>query len=216
MSRTERHDEAEDQALVEAIRRGEQEAWTTLLTRYQDRLFGVCLRMVGDRDLAADLTQEAMVKIIQGLDTYDGRSRLSTWLIRVTMNVCLSRMRSERLRRHASLDTAPDGPGSFPGAPSSVEPTGHSGVERREQRQQLADALLSVNADHRSILILRDVRGLDYEQIGEALGIAVGTVKSRLFRARLALRRVLEREQDSSDSSESHHPASGQQRHEDR
>lgn len=180
---------------MEAIRRGERDAWTTLLTRYQDRLFGVCYRMVGDRELAADLTQDAMVKIIQGLETYDGRSRLSTWLIRVTMNVCLSRMRSERLRRHASLDTGPEGADRAESRIGATEPRESWRIEHQEQKQRLAEALLHLNPDHRAILILRDIRGLDYEQIAEALGIAVGTVKSRLFRARLALRQILEREE---------------------
>src|SRR4029077_1267195 len=95
-----------DRALVERIRGagiGDRAAWGELLARYQDRLYAVCLRMVGDRDAAADLTQDAFVKVIQGLDSWDGRSKLSTWMIRVTMNVCLSHLRSEKLGRDASL-----------------------------------------------------------------------------------------------------------------
>jgi RNA polymerase sigma-70 factor, ECF subfamily len=190
-------------ALVAAIQRGEQRAWAELLTRYQDRLFGVCLRMIGDRERAADCTQDAMVKIIEGLGTYDGRAKLSTWMIRVTMNVCLSRLRSEKLRRHASLEGLADGQARRQreddrggldriGELQNREPGGESGVQRDELRRLLAEALLRVSSEQRAILVLRDARGLDYEQIAEVLGVPVGTVKSRLFRARMALRDVLE------------------------
>jgi RNA polymerase sigma-70 factor (ECF subfamily) len=192
--------EAEEQALVAAINRGETQAWARLLSEYQDRLYGVCLRMVGDREMATDLTQDAMVRIIQGLASYDGRSRLSTWMIRVTMNVCLSRLRSEKHRRHASLDAvlSDDSRTEWSSAHAQTrEPPASSGVERDESRLQIIAAMSRISPEHRAILVLRDVQGLDYEQIAQALEVAVGTVKSRLFRARLALRRALEG-QDSS------------------
>jgi RNA polymerase sigma-70 factor (ECF subfamily) len=194
-----READAQELALVKAIQRGQTQAWSTLLTRYQDRLFGVCYRMVGNRDSAADLTQDAMVKIIEGLSTYDGRSKLSTWMIRVTMNVCLSKMRSEKLRRHASLD-APERGAGREGRPAADrledsrerEPEPGSGVEREELRQMMAGALLRIAPEQRAILVLRDSRDLDYDQIAEVLSIPVGTVKSRLFRARAALREAIE------------------------
>lgn len=187
--------------LVRAVQRGDSGALGTLLARYQDRLFAVCIRMVGDREMAADLTQDAMVKVIEGLSTYDGRAKLSTWVIRVTMNVCLSKLRSEKLRRHASLDALtsarpiqnankPRQGGSFD--VRSREPGALEGVELDEVRRHVAAALLRVAPEQRAILILRDSRDLDYEQIAEALAVPVGTVKSRLFRARAALREALE------------------------
>jgi RNA polymerase sigma-70 factor, ECF subfamily len=182
-------------ALVKAIQRGHTQAWSALLTRYQDRLFGVCYRMVGDREMAADLTQDSMVKIIEGLSTYDGRSKLSTWMIRVTMNVCLSKMRSEKLRRHASLETplseGREGGKAFLDS-QEREPEPGTGVQRDELRRQVAAALLRIAPEQRAILVLRDSRDLDYDQIAEVLNIPVGTVKSRLFRARAALRDAIE------------------------
>ena len=195
--------EEEDLRLVRAIQKGDSGAWGPLLSRYQDRLYGVCMRMVNSRELAADLTQDAMVKIIEGLSSYDGRAKLSTWMIRVTMNTCLSRLRSEKLRRHASLDAIAEGPKGGPrGSPGSGhdrvaesrsrEPDPGSGVERDELRRRVAAALLRVLPEQRAILVLRDSRGLDYEQIAEVLAVPVGTVKSRLFRARTALREAIE------------------------
>jgi len=194
-------DEARELELVEQIRAGDQGAWTELLERYQNRLYTICLRMVSDRHLAADLTQDAMVKIILGLETYDGRSKLSTWMIRVTMNVCLSRLRSEKLRRHASMDAMREASerGSEPNLRLTTpfeqarEPTSSERIELDERRRILAEAMGRVAPEQRAILILRDARGLDYEQIAEVLDIAVGTVKSRLFRARTALRRAAEK-----------------------
>jgi RNA polymerase sigma-70 factor (ECF subfamily) len=191
-------DDSQDLRLVEAIRRGESAAWSTLITRYQDRLFAVCLRMVHNRDLAQDLTQDAFVKIIQGLDSFDARAKLSTWMIRVTMNVCLSRLRSEKLRRHASLEamTSPDSSRSKSGQAAHFEqerePGADEGVEAHEDRTRVLAAIRQLEPDQRAVLILCDCHGQSYEQIAEVMGVAVGTIKSRLFRARTALREAVE------------------------
>lgn len=191
-----------DQALVRAIRGGEPGAWEALLSRYQGRLFAVCVRMVGDRDRAADLTQDAMVKVIQGLGTYDGRSKLSTWMIRVTMNVCLSHLRSEKHRRHASLDAMRSENERASGSSSSVdralegrEPSAAAGVEHEDRRRQVVRALMRLEPEQRALLVLRDVQGLDYEQIAEVFRVPLGTIKSRLFRSRAALREQIESEE---------------------
>jgi RNA polymerase sigma-70 factor (ECF subfamily) len=192
-------DEAIDLKLVEAIRRGEAQAWPALIARHQDRLFSVCMRMVHNRDLAADLTQDAFVKIIQGMDSFDGRAKLSTWMIRITMNVCLSKLRSEKLRRHASIEAMQEtqsdtgsGRAGGRGFEQGREPALASGVEAHEDQERVLLALRQLDPDQRAVLILCDCRGHSYEQIAEVLGVAVGTVKSRLFRARTALRDLVE------------------------
>jgi RNA polymerase sigma-70 factor (ECF subfamily) len=200
----------EDLRLVSAFRSGEPGALAALLARYQDRLFNLCLRMVADREAAADLAQDAMVKVIQGLHSFDGRSALSTWVVRIAMNVCLSYLRAQRLRRHVSLDASPSRTsvpipgtdaardrGSLPGGPAGHVGEGRElppaeSVELKEQRARVAAALGALPPEQRSIIVLRDIQGLDYEQIAAVLDLAVGTVKSRLFRARLALREVVE------------------------
>jgi RNA polymerase sigma-70 factor (ECF subfamily) len=200
-------DDRQDRALVKRIRAegtSSRAAWGELVQRYQDRLYAVCLRMVSDPETAADLTQDAFVKVIQGLDTWDGRARLSTWIIRVTMNVCLSHLRAAKVRRHSSLDqpiqspfvggASDEGPITTVGSRVEArEPGTGSSVQGREQQRRLLAALADLDPEQRAIIVLRDVQGLDYEQIAAALGIAVGTVKSRLFRARLALRQLIEK-----------------------
>ena len=195
-----------DRALVARIKSegiGSRAAWGDLLARYQDRLFAVCLRMVNHRETAADLTQDAFVKVLQGLDTWDGRSKLSTWIIRVTMNVCLSHLRAAKLRKTTSLDQgfSPSivrdmGAGQrkpiVPASHADREPGPEEGVQSQDQKRRVLAALASLQPDQRAIIVLRDVQGLDYDQIAAALEVAVGTVKSRLFRARMALRELLE------------------------
>lgn len=224
--------DAIDAQLVVAAHAGDQGAVVGLLERYQDRLFGVFLRMLGTdrfaRQTATDLCQDAMVRLVQGLGGFDRRSKFSTWAIRVAMNVCLTHLRSQRLRQTVSLDTpanprsgGADSPvlgaeraflGSKAGSvrnsaetPADGELSGGSRVEHEERRAMVASALDALDSRDRAIVILRDVQGLEYEQIAEILGVPLGTVKSRLFRARVALReRVQELEgKDSETGAES-------------
>ena len=193
--------EDRDAALLLAHRCGDPEALGELLTRHQDRLFAICRRMVDDPDLAADMVQNAMVRIIHALDRFDGRSLLSTWMIRITMNVCLTELRRRKIRRTASLDTmsgwagspsasgASDHAADRPWNPiAAQEPGAPQRVESREDESRLAIAMGRVSPDQRAILLMRDVHNLDYQHIAEALEVPLGTVKSRLFRARVALR----------------------------
>ncbi|QOJ00285.1 MAG: RNA polymerase sigma factor [Phycisphaeraceae bacterium] len=198
----------DDASLVRAAASGDSASAATLLTRHERRMFGLCYRIVNNRELAADLCQDAMVKILQGLGSYDGRAQFTTWMTRIVINVCLSKLRSEKLRRAASLDHGPgggwsggkgwrgddDGEGRGGGGLAQErEPEAGLIVEQREVRQVVLAALAAIDPEQRVILLLRDQRGLDYDQIAEVMGIAVGTVKSRLFRARAALREAAER-----------------------
>lgn len=198
---------ARDLHLVAQARAGDRAAMSTLLARYQDRLFGVCVSMVGNRDDAAELAQDTLVKLIRNLHQFDGKSLFSTWAIRVAMNVCLSHRRAARHRQTVSLDGAQSAfsdtrtksassaetlrgevPRGRGGAEGDGEHSGTSGVEPLAEHAPVSRALASLDTEQRSILILRDVRGLDYDQIAFVLDVPVGTVKSRLFRARAALR----------------------------
>jgi RNA polymerase sigma-70 factor (ECF subfamily) len=186
-------EDAEERALVGRIQRGDARAWADLLERYQHRVYAICLRLTGSSSLAEDLAQDALVRVIEGLANYDGRAGVSTWVYRVTVNSCLTRLRSERYRRHAPLDASgPDrrapGPVASPGGEHAPERR----VQREDRERRLLLALDRIEPDQRAILVLRDVQGLDYDTIGSVLGVPVGTVKSRLFRARAALRRAME------------------------
>jgi RNA polymerase sigma-70 factor (ECF subfamily) len=189
--------EAEEEAWIKAIRQGDQEALGKLLEAYRPRLFNVCLRMVGNREDAAELTQDVMVKVVQHLDSFTGAAALSTWMIRIAMNLSISHLRKRKLRQAHSLESAP--PGSGDPTPQTLrqrlqdgrEPGPAQSVEQNELIERLYECLDRVEEDLRAVLVLRDIDQMDYQQMAEVLGIPVGTVKSRLFRARIALRKEM-------------------------
>lgn len=195
--------------LVEAHRRGgpgAHEAINELVHAYQRRVYSICQRMVRSREDAADLTQDVLLKMVESLDSYSGQSKLSTWVIRIAMNACLSHLRKQRVRgqtgsigdmvggKAGSGQDAESRPGDATGGqhPRSREPLPGAGVEQGQVRSMVLDALDSLDADSKAILVLRDVQDLDYEQLAAVLEVPVGTVKSRLFRARAALRGAIE------------------------
>ncbi len=163
-----------------------------LIAGYQNRVYAICLRMVGHRETAADLTQDTLLKVILGLEGFTGEAKLSTWVIRIAMNVCLTHLRAAKVRRHESLEQYTTGTGEGPSS-AAREHRPVERVEHGEHRSEVAAALDRLDPEQRGLLILRDVHDLDYERLGEVLGVPVGTVKSRLFRARLALRAELDR-----------------------
>ena len=189
---------AEEGALIARLREGRAapDDWAILVRAHQDRIYATCLRMVGRPDLAADLTQDTFVKAIQGVQAFDGQSAFSTWLTRIAMNLCLTHFRAAKVRDRAVAQASRLGiarsSDSDRAATHFREHAGPSRVEQDETRGALSQALGSLDADQRAILVLRDVQGLDYDHIAAALEIAVVTVKSRLFRARLALRQALD------------------------
>lgn len=184
-----------DQTLLEQIRLGDRAALGQLLLKHEKRLFNTALRMLSNRDDAAEVTQEAMLKIIQHIDAYRNEAQITTWMTRIVMNQAISRLRRRKLRDHVSLDSArpsSDGEDQATALRRVLEDTRElgpdSGVEQSEMIHHLHTAIDRLDEDFRAVLILRDLREMDYAQIADVLEVKVGTVKSRLFRARLALR----------------------------
>jgi RNA polymerase sigma-70 factor (ECF subfamily) len=176
-----------DAEFIEAWRRGSNAALDALFQRVQPRIHGLCIRMLGRPEVAADVAQDAFLRIYEGLPGFDGRARFSTWSIRVTLNCIYTHLRREKLRRHARL---PEPETGF--EPRSREPEPEARIERTDLRRNVVVALGTLDLQARAILVLRDLQGLDYADIAEVLGTPIGTVKSRLFRARAALREALE------------------------
>jgi len=156
------------------------------------RVYGLCFRLLGKREEASDAAQAVMLRLVQVLGQYDARSRFSTWTYRVTTNVCISRMRSAKVRHTLSLSSAEGADGEARYSPVGREPDPQRGVERQDAARRLGLALASLEPDQRAILILRDGQDLSYEHIAGVLEVGLGTVKSRLFRARTALRAAME------------------------
>ncbi len=175
---------------------GDRTAFGQLVVLYQDRMYNAVLRLVGNRDEAAELTQEAFAKALANLDGFRGDAHPYTWLFRIAFNLTISRLRQARRRRVFSLDGAAGNNGGRPADQASVLTARLNGtaadpadaVEGRERAEQVVAALGRVDPDHRAVLVMRDVDGLDYQQMADLLELPLGTLKSRLFRARIALR----------------------------
>lgn len=182
----------EDADLVARCRQGETAAFGLLVERYQDRLFTVCYRMCGHREDAADLAQEAFLKAFSSLERFGARSQFYTWLYRIAVNLVIDRRRRKpRPTRSLGPGTSEDADRGGDAEPAARERSAEAVVAAAEDQASIERALQSIDDAHRAVVVLRDVDGLDYEQIGEILEIPVGTVKSRLSRARLALREKL-------------------------
>lgn len=191
--------QAAEHELLARIRRGDQAALGQLLQRHQKRLYNVCLRMVGNRDDAAELTQDTLLKVVEHIGGFRASSKLTTWMIRIAMNQSISHLRRRRLRHTASLD-GPAANGRAPDDQTTAlrdrladtrEPGPEQRVQMHELGAQIQSAMGLLDPEFRAVLVLRDVDQMDYQQIAEVLELPVGTVKSRLFRARLAMREQL-------------------------
>ncbi len=206
--------ELTDSQLVQQYHDGDTAALGTLLERHQSRVYHTILRMVSHPDDAAEVAQDTMVKVIENIEKFRGDAKFSTWITRIAMNQAVSRLRRRKIRRTTSLDAAPVGmerenPSSL-GANLSDdrELTPDERVEQSENLSLIHQALDRLDEPYRAVLVLRDLNEIDYDQIAETLDIALGTVKSRLFRARLALREELRRLENApaDDASRATHP----------
>ena len=177
----------DDTQWVQAALGGDKEAFGLLVERYQDRVFNTLVRVLGNRDDARDIVQDAFVQAFVKLDSFRGDAKFYTWLYRIAMNLALSHRR--RRRPAASLDAAKENVGEEPVA---QQPTAAQELIERERAEQLQLALLQLNDRHRQILVLRELEGFSYETISEILELPDGTVRSRLFRARLQLKEQLQ------------------------
>ena len=177
-----------EQKLISLAQKGDQSAFEQLLDRYQKTVYHQALRLVGNPEDAADVTQEVFIKVWKHLPSFRGESSFSTWLYRLTDNASLDLLRREKKRRG---DSSLDDEEGAPLLPADPAPTPHQAVEQKELRQAVAESLAQLSEEHRQILVLREVNGLSYEQIGDILNLSPGTVKSRMARARISLANFL-------------------------
>jgi RNA polymerase sigma-70 factor (ECF subfamily) len=176
----------DDARLIEKSLAGDTEAFGQLVCKYQDRLFNTVLHVAGSREEAEDVAQEAFVQAYLKLSSFHGHSAFYTWLYRIAFNVAVSRRR--RKKHELSLDSSREEAGHEPS--DDLEPPGED-LLRRERAQLVHAALASLSEEHRTILVLREMEGFEYEQISDILDLPTGTVRSRLHRARLQLREQL-------------------------
>src|SRR5262245_45189520 len=173
----------DDAPLIAATLAGDTAAFGQIVGAYQDRLYNSLLRVLGSAEDARDVVQDAFVQAFLKLDSFRGSSAFYTWLYRIAFNLAMSHMRRER--KTVSLDRVKAGSGDEPG---DGQPTPAGDLLRTERVTLVHAALAELSGEYRQILVLRELEGCRYEEIAEILELPVGTVRSRLFRARLQLR----------------------------
>ncbi len=181
-----------DWALVQQCAAGDEAACTRLVTDYQRMVYQLALNLLGDRQEALDLSQEVFLRVFRMLPQFRGQSSLKTWIYRIVVTQASNRQRWWRRRRRSqqvALDEHVAAHGELPDVRGTAMP------DRQLQQSETADrvwrALEALPFDQRAAIVLREIDGMSYEEIAGSLGVAVGTVKSRLARARLSLRAVL-------------------------
>ena len=181
-----------DQELAARARDGDQDAFEQLVRDNEKRIYTLALRMTGSREDALDLAQDAFFQAWKALPTFQGESSFATWLYRLATNLCLDHLRTQKRRTQSmgpalSLDDEENGPVQV--ADQQLQP--QEAVERSERRRALERGLASLPDHHRQVLIMRELSGLSYQEIAQVLDLDLGTVKSRIARARVSRRQLL-------------------------
>lgn len=176
-----------EQELVRAAAGGDTEAFERLVRTYENKIYHLALRMCGSADEAADIAQEAFLAAWRGLPSFRGEAGFATWLYRLTSNAAIDYLRRQKKQRgDMSLDDEELGLDAVDSAPGPQET-----AEGSELRSAVAAGLNQLSEGHRQVLVLREIQGLSYEEIASVLELDIGTVKSRISRARSSLRKIL-------------------------
>jgi RNA polymerase sigma-70 factor (ECF subfamily) len=179
----------EDPQLVQLVLDGDTEAFNDLVERHQSRAYNLCVRMLGDSDAAADVAQDAFISAYKHLPSLRGEFR--PWLMRIVANGCRDVLRSQKRRPSVSLDLERDDDDTPAMQLADTGDGPEAALMKSELQKTIASALAEIPDDQREVVILSDIQGLSYQEIADMTGINIGTVKSRLNRARSRLRELL-------------------------
>jgi len=175
--------------LLLKARNGDVKAFETIIEDYQKKVFNIALRMIGNHDDASELAQEVFIRIFKSLKNFKGESSLSTWIYRITTNVCLDELRKRKNKNIVSLDEdVKQDDGEIKRQVEDARPTPDVIAEKNEVLRVVKEAILSLPEDQRTVIILRDIQGFSYDEIAKIMNCPEGTVKSRINRSRQILR----------------------------
>ncbi len=197
MSGAEQHPPDDDRDLVARAQAGDTRAFEELVRRHQRWVFTLAFRMVGDGAEAEDLAQEVFLKAYRGLGGFRGAARFSTWLHSIASHHCLNALETRSRQPLYRRERERPGEAGEVDPPTRLErlpngtPRADAVLEQQDRARLVQAALTRLSPDHRLIVVLRDIQGMSYEAIAESLGIELGTVRSRLHRARMELKELL-------------------------
>jgi len=182
--------EVEDLRLVERLREGSEQAYEQLLTRFQQPVYTLALRLLNDPSEAGDVVQEVFLKVFRNIGSFRGQSTLKTWIYRITVNEAHNTRRwfFRHRRREVELDSTPEEARNLKEIIPDRSRSPFDEAFDREQHVMIEAALERINPIFRDAVVLRDITDQSYEEIAEILGVSLGTVKSRILRGREALR----------------------------
>ncbi|NCC15576.1 MAG: sigma-70 family RNA polymerase sigma factor [Clostridia bacterium] len=172
-------------SLISRAKQGDMAAFEELILQHEKTVYNVALRMMNHSEDARDISQEVLIKAFRNIANFDERSSFSTWLYRITVNTCIDEMRKRKGKQSLSLDNElEDDEGTWKREIADDGDTPEESLMRKEEKSELLMALETISQDYKTVFILRDMRGLTYEEIADITGLALGTVKSRISRAR--------------------------------
>ena len=181
-----------EQLLVRRLRARDERAFRELISEHRDRVYNLTYRMLGNRAEAEDIAQEVFITVFKTIDSFREEAKFSTWLYRVTVNHCKNRIKYLARRHDRAQDELDENAGPVVSSgPAGPMPRPDRAVESAQMEKVMQDAIATLDEDHRVVVVLREVEDLSIEEICEITGLPDGTVKSRLHRARLALRKKI-------------------------
>lgn len=195
----------DEKTAVEKAKNGDERAFEALVTQYERLVYAIAFKLLGNGPDAEDATQETFIRVYRSLPSFRGESKFSVWLYRLTNNVCVDMLRRKNVPSVSLSADDDDGAIAIPDARFSPE----SELEKKQLRQAVERALASLPEPYRQALVLREMAGQRYEEIAQTLDIDIGTVKSRIFRARRRLCAILSRDGNFFDGSPSKKPKGG-------
>jgi RNA polymerase sigma-70 factor (ECF subfamily) len=186
----------EDAEAVSLCKEGNVDAFESLVGKYQKRMFNIAYRMIGNYEDACEIVQDTFVSAYKGVKNFEGKARFSTWLYAIVMNLSRNRLSQLKVQRGHEAFSLDDPVGSDDGIKretASCEPSITERLEKKDAQRMVQDCIDTLDHEFKEVLVLRDIQGFSYDEITDMLKIPAGTVKSRLFRAREALKDCLKK-----------------------
>ena len=187
----------QEQKLIRRLRLRDEDAFRQLVLLYQNKVFLLVFRMLGDRQEAEDISQEVFITVFKSIDSFRGEAKFSTWLFRISTNLCKNRLKYLKRRARGKLQPLENTPAAELNHPLNSTPAQPDKVAQgNELEGAVQRAMKEIDDEFRVLIVLRDIQGMPYSEIADITGLNQGTVKSRLHRARAALRNSLRRHYD--------------------